>query len=84
MKYPKHIWSQLKNISCEELISTLENDGFRLDTKVGSQRTYRRPDERKITIHYHPHKTYGPKLLKQLLSEIGWTIEDIKRLKLVK
>jgi hypothetical protein len=35
-------------------------------------------------IHYHPRKTYGPKLLTALLNEIGWTEADMRRVKLIK
>jgi hypothetical protein len=36
------------------------------------------------SVHYHPKETYGPKLLKGLLEEIGWTEDELKRLKLIK
>jgi hypothetical protein len=35
-------------------------------------------------IHYHPHKAYGPDLLRDILRDIGWTENDLKRLKLTK
>jgi hypothetical protein len=41
-------------------------------------------DPKRIVIHYHPRKTYGPKLLKSLLADIGWSEADMKRLKLIK
>jgi len=37
-----------------------------------------------VSIHYHPGKTYGPKLLQALLDDTGWNILDLRRLKLVK
>ena len=39
---------------------------------------------RSVTIHYHPGKTYGAKLLKGLLEDIGCSTADMKRLKLIK
>ncbi len=39
---------------------------------------------RRVVIHYHPNKTYSPKLLKKLLSDCGWDESDLKRLKLIK
>lgn len=42
---------------------------------------YGAPNQR-ITIHYHPKKTYGQHLLKSLLEDIGWSEADMKRLKL--
>jgi len=84
MSSSKHIWNQLKNKTPDELISALFKDGWTLDETRGATRAYRHSDGRRIVIHYHPHKTYGPKLLKSLLSDIGWTESDLRRLKLVK
>ena len=41
-------------------------------------------DRRRVSVHYHPRKTFGPKLLQSLLNDIGWSEADMKRLKLVK
>jgi predicted RNA binding protein YcfA (HicA-like mRNA interferase family) len=82
--FPKPIWEQLKNKTADELISALERDGAILDTCHGSARVYRYPDGRRIAIHYHPHKTYGPKLLKALVDDIDWKEDDLRRLKLIK
>jgi predicted RNA binding protein YcfA (HicA-like mRNA interferase family) len=38
----------------------------------------------RIVVHFHPKKTYGPKLLKNLLSDTGWDESDLVRLKLIK
>ena len=38
----------------------------------------------RIVVHFHPKKTYGPKLLKKLLSDTGWDESDLARLKLIK
>jgi len=84
MKFPPHVWTQLKNKTADELISALEKDGAILDEKAGAVRVYKYPDGRRVAIHYHPKKTYGPKLLKALVKDIGWTIDDMRRLKLIK
>ena len=83
MKYPKHIWDQLRNLTPEELICALEKDGAVLDTIKGAMHVYRYPDGRRPTVHYHK-STYGPNLLKAPLQDIGWTEDDLRRLKLVK
>ena len=41
-------------------------------------------DGRIVSIHYHPRKTYHRGLLKGLLDDIGWTEDDMRRLKLLK
>lgn len=83
LEYPQHIWNQIKNITADELVRALERDGWIQDESMGAVLVYLRGDQR-VTIHYHPKKTYGPKLLKALLSDIGWDEEDLKRLKLAK
>ena len=84
MSFAKQIWNQLKNKSAKDLMSALEKDGAVLDMTRGAVQVYRYPDGRRVTIHYHPNKTYGPKLLKSLIEDIGWTEKDMKRLKLIK
>jgi hypothetical protein len=39
---------------------------------------------RRVQIHYHPQKTYGPKLLKDILGDIGWSEQDMRKIKLIK
>ena len=48
---------------------------------------YRRVDDtgvRRVSVHVHPQKTYGAGLLKGLLKDIGWTVDDLRRLRLVR
>lgn len=84
MSFPPHIWGQLKNITAGELANALERDGWSRDTKGGSSYIYRHSDGRRVSVHMHPRKTYGSKLLKQLLADIGWSERDYIRLKLCK
>lgn len=84
MSFPPHIWRQLKGITADKLIVALEKDGWVRDEKQGSEFIFRHHDGRRVSIHYHPRKTYGPKLLKNLLKDIGWVEEDLRRLKLIK
>lgn len=84
MSFPKNVWAQLKNKTCEELVSALEKDGWVHHITHGAQQVYRHADGRRITIHVHPGKTYGPNLLKALLEDIGWSTADMRKLKLIK
>lgn len=84
MKYPSHIWNQLKNKTAKDLIYALKKDGAIRDETIGAEQIFRYPDGRRISIHFHPKKTYGPKLLKALLNDAGWSEKDMKRLKLIK
>ena len=84
MTFPKHIWDQLKNITSKELMKALERDGWKRDVKRGAIQVYYKPNGKRVTIHHHPKKTYGAKMLQALLKDIGWTVEDLLRLKLIK
>ncbi len=78
MNYPPHVWKQIRNVTASELIKALQRDGFKLDETHGAEQVYRHPDGRRVSIHFHPRKTYGPRLLKSLLRDIGWTPEDMR------
>lgn len=45
---------------------------------------YLSADGRRVSIHYHPKRTYGPKMLQSLLDDIGWDEPALRRLKLIK
>lgn len=85
MGFSKQVWDQLKNITADGLITALLKDGFVLDVPIRTERIYRHPCGRKVSIHYHEgSKCYGPGLLKSLIEDIGWSEKDMRRLKLVK
>ena len=83
MTFKPNVWDQLRNKTADDLIAALAKDGWLEDTKLGASRAYLK-EQLEITIHYHPQKTYGAKLLKALLNDIGWTDDDLRRLKLIK
>jgi predicted RNA binding protein YcfA (HicA-like mRNA interferase family) len=80
------VWDQLKNKTADDLIQALEKDGAAWINSQGggSARVYRLRSGFKIAIHYHPHRTYGHKMLSDLVETTGWTEPDLKRLKLIK
>ncbi len=82
----RNIWDQIKNITAKDLIKALNNDkNWDLDVIKGAEHIFITKDKRRrVSIHFQPGKTYGPKLLKKLLSDIGWTEVDMRRLKLIK
>ncbi len=85
MSYPKNVWDQLKGITVRELISALQKDEFLPDVQLKTERIYRHPDGRRVSIHYHKGSDcYNKGLLKALLDDIGWSIDDLRRLKLIK
>ena len=96
MPYERWAWSQIKNVTCQQVMQALERDGWerqdhkgRRGKKGASTVTYRHPDRPPgrniVVIHPHPKKTMGAGLLKELLEGcIGWTEDDLVRLKLIK
>ena len=87
MPFPQHIWNQIKNLTADEIIRALRRDGWTLDPhSKGAIQVFIKgsPPSGRIAIHYHPKKTYGPKLLQALLKDIGWNEADLKRLRLIK
>ncbi len=89
MSYSKNVWNQIKNITVEQLMKGLEKDGWEKDNPSSARIPYVKRGNNnellnRVVIHYHPKKTFGEKLLKGLLNQIGWSSEDLKRLKLIK
>ena len=85
MNYTYAIWSQLKNKTPDDLVRCLLKDGWKKDITKGAKQIYRHPESRRrVSIHYHPNKTYGASLLKGLLNDIGWSVEEMRKLKLIK
>lgn len=88
MAFAPNVWSQLKGKSADDIVDALGKDGWVLDPESsGAIRVYLKGEgqsRRRITIHYHPRKTYGPNLLKALLADIGWDEKDMKRIKFIK
>lgn len=83
--FSQNVWKQLKNKTADDLITALLKDGFKLADIVRTERIYRHPDGRKVSIHYHKgSQTYGPSLLKALLEDTQWSETDMRRLGLVK
>jgi predicted RNA binding protein YcfA (HicA-like mRNA interferase family) len=82
--YPSHVWNQLKNITPDDLIKALKKDGWIQDVSIGAVLVFRKSSTQRITIHYHPKKTYGHGLLKSILDDIGWDEKQMRALKLIK
>ena len=85
MNFSKQTWSQLKAKTSKELMAAIERDGFLHEERIGATQGYRHPDgRRRVVVHYQPRKSYGPKLLKALIEDAGWSEADLRRLKLIK
>jgi predicted RNA binding protein YcfA (HicA-like mRNA interferase family) len=84
MTLPAHVWDQVKNLTADDLCAALVRDLWTRDFARGAVLVYRSRFNQRVTIHYHPSKTYGKKLLQGLLADIGWAEADLRRLKLIK
>ena len=84
MNFSKGAWNQLKGITAQQLVKALLKDGWEREETVGATQGFRHPEGRRIVIHVHPKKTYGPGLLKGLLADIGWSEKEMQELKLIK
>lgn len=77
------VWDQLKSLTAKDIIRALRRDGWGEEDSRGATRGFKK-GKRRVVIHYHPKRTYRPKLLKALLNGTGWTEDDLRRLKLIK
>lgn len=77
-------WAQLKAITADDFIRALKKDHWSLDAMNGGSMQIYRKDQRRVSVHYHPNKTFGPNLLKALLEDTGWTEAEMRQLKLIK
>ena len=89
MDYTQNVKDQLRRLTVEKLQKALEKDGWVADPHRSARIPYVLKGENgetlnRVVIHYHPKKTFGLKLLKGLIDQIGWSVEDMQRLKLLK
>lgn len=83
MKLSYQVWTQIKSITASELMNALVKDGWSLDSTCGAIHVYLKSG-RRVSVHFHPKKTFGEKLLRGLLADTGWDDSDARRLKLAK
>jgi predicted RNA binding protein YcfA (HicA-like mRNA interferase family) len=79
-------YAALRSLTAGVIIRALLRDGFVLDRQAGSQRHYRNPDGRRVTVSYHsPGQTFAPKKLHAMLElQPHWTENDLRCLRLLK
>ena len=59
-----------------EIISILEALGFAEVRQRGSHKQFRHPDGRSTTVPVHPGRDISPILLRQIVKDIGLTVEE--------
>jgi predicted RNA binding protein YcfA (HicA-like mRNA interferase family) len=60
----------------KEVAAILEYLGFKEIRQKGSHKQYRHPDGRGTTVPFHPGKDISPILLRQIIKDIGLTLDE--------
>lgn len=73
-----------RNLTARKLIAALQKDGFSLARSRGSHHIYAHADGRRVNVSYHRSgDTFPIGTLKQMIDDIVWTDEELRRLKLI-
>ena len=59
-----------------ELVSVLKSLGFEEIRQRGSHKQFRHPDGRVTTVPFHKGRDVSPILLRQIIKDIGLSIEE--------
>ncbi len=90
MAYSRSIWNQLKGLTVEQIAKALRKDNWTQESRAGATIGFIKTSangpaiRRRIVLHVHPRKTFSPRLLQALLDDIGWSEDDLVRLKLIR
>lgn len=68
--------SNIPVLKPQEIIRILENLGFVEIRQKGSHKQFRHDDGRGTTVPFHKGRDISPRLLRQIVSDIGLTIEE--------
>lgn len=60
----------------QEVAAILERMGFTEVRQRGSHKQFRHEDGRCTTVPYHPGRDLSPLLLRQIIKDLGLTIDD--------
>lgn len=61
----------------QEVVRILENLGFIEVRQKGSHKQFRHQDGRGTTVPFHKGRDISPRLLRQIASDIGLTVEEM-------
>ncbi len=68
--------SNIPVLKPQEIIRILENLGFSEIRQKGSHKQFRHEDGRGTTVPFHKGRDISPRLLRQIASDIGLTIDE--------
>jgi predicted RNA binding protein YcfA (HicA-like mRNA interferase family) len=69
--------SKIPILKPQEVIRILESLGFVEMRQKGSHKQFRHEDGRGTTVPFHKGRDISPKLLRQIASDIGLTVEEM-------
>jgi predicted RNA binding protein YcfA (HicA-like mRNA interferase family) len=69
--------SDIPVLKPQEVVRILENLGFIEVRHKGSHKQFRHEDSRATTVPFHKGRDIAPKLLRQIASDIGLTVEEM-------
>ncbi|MEH2461880.1 type II toxin-antitoxin system HicA family toxin [Nostoc sp.] len=69
--------SKIPILKPQEVIRILENLGFVEVRQKGSHKQFRHEDGRGTTVPFHKGRDISPRLLRQIASDIGLTVEEM-------
>jgi predicted RNA binding protein YcfA (HicA-like mRNA interferase family) len=69
--------SNIPVLKPQEIVRILENLGFLEVRQKGSHKQFRHEDGRATTVPFHKGRDIAPKLLRQIASDIGLTVEEM-------
>jgi len=70
----------IPSISGERVVRALERAGFKVARVAGSHHIMRHPDGRGTTVPVHPGRDLAKGTLRNILSDVGISVEDLSRL----
>lgn len=71
---------KLPRVTASGVIRALERSGFDLSRQSGSHKIYKNTDGKRVTVPYHAGKILHPKVLQSILSDMGITAEEFRRI----
>jgi predicted RNA binding protein YcfA (HicA-like mRNA interferase family) len=73
-----------RGVTATQFIKALRQDGFQATLTRGSHHVYRHSDGRRVVVAYHRlSATFPIGTLKGMISDAGWTEDDLRRLGLL-
>jgi predicted RNA binding protein YcfA (HicA-like mRNA interferase family) len=73
-----------RGVTASQFIKALRQDGFQATRTRGSHHVYRHSDGRRVVVAYHRlSATFPIGTLKGMITDAGWTDDDLRRLGLL-